>query len=520
MAWEVLSFLNHPSGMHSADVAVSIPDGAVVELINADLNKEPGALCKRPGTARFRPSLGSTGLRGAFEFFHGGVSDIYVSWNGGLYKVTDTAYTSKLIDLSINRADAQVYRKTLYIVDGVNGLTQVTAAGVASRVTPKTPGVGDPLNVLTDPSAAIQTCRFIDLHWWNSVILTGSLDSPNGFWISSLEDPSYFPASTAGAYYNSFYQIPDDNDEITWSLKYGKSHIFFRKWDVWGLFGDSPASYTLQPINSEVGTSAGRTVAIMEGYIVYFGSDMQVHTLIPSDSGVQGDMRATVISTQIQDRLRGISDPTQVFGVYRNGIYYLSSPVDGVVFKYRPFPGNPMQGAWAVDTYAGPSIGQFLARRDTTLPLLACSANTGILWEFDPGLYSDDGAAFTFKVSSKLYNLDRARLGRLFILFKGTETKVNLSYAIIVDGVTTKYGNIALDADPDTQFGSWLLGSSYLGNYPNAMYKQVRLRGQAHTVQVIINHASTDEDITVYGWLLQVKPKKMKASGKGVTVSA
>jgi hypothetical protein len=197
---------------------------------------------------------------------------------------------------------------------------------------------------------------------------------PVGAWyIASHKDRLFTfgtPTDPAASYYsnskepfgwdrtNQFFTIGKSSvaDQAQGLASLGSILIYFKSFTTWVLFGDDPTSFIFRKL-MDVGCIAPRSITAALGIVFWLGMD---------GAWMYDGSRPTRISTNIQSTILGLSttDLQRCAGAYRNGVWYLSFPAQGVTYCFNIATQEWYKIGWAGETmYFDASIEEVDASR-------------------------------------------------------------------------------------------------------------------------------------------------------------
>lgn len=385
-------------------------------------------------------------------------------------------------------------------------------------------------------------------------------DLRDRLYISDIAKFDYFPQS----YIWSFNAA--GGQSIRKAVPYRTSLLVFTQDTIQMLQGDDPSNFSRSMINTQLGAHFYGSVQVVQNQVFFFSK--QGLMAVQPNPYVVDNLNVISIDAQIKTQLaedflyasnNGNIPPdtlgkpsSTVFSVMYKDQYWLYSPA-GVVYRY-----HYKKKIWTKDTFDGMTTD-----KGTIYPVMCYFANpltgyavtiaelhsaTGKFLVQDPNVYSDDGTYFTtmqvssnfytngsgytMKATTKYFNFSAGynfkKLKRFYVMAKHFNSTTNLyvtiqadaqvvltpddgeaSTALTVNGDTTTWTVTTSPNMKDyvgTVVGSWIVGSSALGDFPTSVSK-TGVRGKARRISVTIEHSDT-EPCEVYGFGFEFREKR------------
>ena len=139
---------------------------------------------------------------------------------------------------------------------------------------------------------------------------------------------------------------PDDGQQITAMVAYGESIIIFKENSVYVLSGTDATSFTLYPLDAEVGTVSPRSVHPSANFLLFFDAKAGVYSFDGADFKKIDEK----ISLHLLDGMNYSAAYKAAGYVYRDH-YYLSVPWGTNTDNTRMFVRDMRTAAWTQWTY-------------------------------------------------------------------------------------------------------------------------------------------------------------------------
>jgi len=497
-------------GVKPAYAPHAIPKNALADARNIDAD-EIGTLSVRPGGVSVAPSLGAGGVHGLCAAF----GTLVCAWQGSLYRLEDGEWViirrSFLPTTWTNMVSWQYDTEQVLYVHGGNGIWRATAQGCLP-VTPYVPDEGEDVNLLLaegggqDPDS--------DIYKATIGLLRPGLHSRmcvahgNTVYFSAPDRPDYWPSEQC-------FKLPDDGGRIVGlALRYG-ALLILRDKDIWAYFlgisetVDETARLVLQ--DSSTGCVATRSIASVPDLGILFLGPDNVYALRGVE-GVEDQVRAVPMGDDVKPYLdrameSGTSGGADACGVYYDRQYHLSFPSAARperVFRLKTYPLG-----WYCDT--GPrTIGYAVAGGK----LYSALPSVGKVLE-RTGL-TDDGDPIIWEISfpHEALSPGRAKVKRLYLHLKGTDTMQHVNATVVGDGRATsavEFG-VGAEASEKMAIGTGGIGTAMIGNVNELRVYEGRVSVKGHNAQVHLD-GDRAEQLGIVGYTLGYRPK---ARAKGI----
>lgn len=233
---------------------------------------------------------------------------------------------------------------------------------------------------------------------------------------------------------------PDDGQQITAMVAYGESIIIFKESSVYVLSGTDPTSFTLYPLDAEVGTTAPASVHPAANLLLFFDPKAGAYSFDGADFKKIDDK----ILTHVLDGMNYDAGYKAAGWVYRDR-YYLSVPWGSATDNSRTFVYDTRNKAWTQWSYGVNAFVLFESE------LYGGEANgTGGIYKLMSGI-TDDGATISSYVETAWLSPEneavRGRLRR-------------------VDWAFTALGNIDITVELYRDFGTDVYKSQTINTSP------------------------------------------------------
>lgn len=495
-------------GLVTRSFPTEIPDTALFIADNAVFNRD-GLVSKRPGNAKYGGGSGATGsgapgLAGT-RFYPAGGPKLLVHSGTQLYQGTDLTGAFSVVGTGLTSLRGAAFAQqrdpdmstgnaiALFVVDGstvphvYDGLGHYVPVSTAAGFLPNGIVTGTPIK----PSFC--------LNWREHMVYAGDPDDPSALWISDAFRPERFSGyailDSAGTTYIPYYPGGADGalGVITGLAEInGKLVILFTSGVVvctnTGTYG--AFQYTFETKSSTTGNVAPRSLAVFEGFGVFFGGDRfyatdassvvplpddvpsiyanSAQSAFPSEmrnrATVVGGRRGTQYWAAYDNTGTGRNSAIAVFDLGANGGYAYGSGLGGTTSggAWSRWPtGMPL--SWLVEC-RGPGDSQ---------QLFWGSSASDLVLAHDTGTYDDWGSDIAFEARTKSFFLDAPlnpkKVGKLYVLgsypaLAATYTDTVRSY-VTLDAATTNAPGVAETIAPTgTPYGALAYGTFFYGS--------------------------------------------------------
>ena len=173
----------------------------------------------------------------------------------------------------------------------------------------------------------------------NRLYLSGSSSNANFVYISDIENGLYFPTLLA-------VQPPPDGDAVNGLKVFQDTLIISKRNSMHVLYGNSNRSSTTDPfilkqMTTHTGCRSGRTMTIMNNFLVYLGSDKRVYRMITPLTDVR-QLTTAVLSEKIDLTLMPFNIDTidsmqdyQISAFFYRDTLYLTIGNDVLTYNYN-----------------------------------------------------------------------------------------------------------------------------------------------------------------------------------------
>jgi hypothetical protein len=368
-------------------------------------------------------------------------------------------------------------------------------------------GVVDPT---TDPSTyeAIHSSRMIRLHY-DKLLLGKDSKYPGQIYLSQNFNPRYFPSSNAMDF------SLDRREPVTEVVRYQDFLVVFTKSTISSVVGKVTSEITVSLINDHIGCIADRSAKVAGNNIIFLSQE-GVMMLRPNQYKL-AQMNVQRIDYPIKSEIT--SDTNACAMVYDNQ-YWLSFPDKNTIYRL-----NYDKGVWVKDTSSKLNISQFLTYGNDVFNL----STDGVLYKHDNSVFTDDGESYTMVVETKMLDLsatfNNKKLKNIYIMAKHyADHRVDLNVRVYADSqivLTPDSGQVVIDpdtlettwqttTDPNfkyanaTQFGTWKLGESVLGDVNMSVQKSAITSRKCRRVKVSFEH-NLPSSCEIFGFGLEFR---------------
>lgn len=511
-----------------------------------------------------RLSTTGTPLKYKWEYKLSGVQSqtwAAVSGAGAIYATTNKtiSFTPEVVGM---------YDFRVFIQDST-GATTVTTSLSGFNAVQKPPNYElEVPDITTTGYNQLQRCTRClvykdQLMLYNPVYLSGDSALPDlrdRLYISDIAKFDYFPQ----AYIWSFASA--GGQSVRKVVPYRTSLLIFTQDTVQMLQGDDPSNFSRSMINTQLGAHFFGSVQVVQNQVFFFSK--QGLMAIQPNPYVVDNLNVISIDAQIKTQLaqdflyasnnsnippNTTGSPTSsVFSIMYKDQYWLYSP-HGFVYRY-----HYKKKIWTKDTF-----DKMTTNTGAIYPVMCYFANpstgfsvaigelhnsTGKFLVQDANVYSDDGTyattvqlasntytngnGYTMQATTKYFDFSAGynfkKLKRFYVMAKHFNSTTNLyvtiqadaqvvltpddgtaSTSLTVNGDTTTWTVTTTPNIKDyvgTIVGSWIVGTSALGDFPTSVSK-TGVRGKARRIAVTIEHSDT-EPCEVYGFGFEFRAKR------------
>jgi hypothetical protein len=421
-------------------------------------------------------------------------------------------------------------------------------------------------------STSIQRCRKCVLHWDRLILYdpkpsstVGTSDERDHIFISDVTNLLYFPSANVISF------AADTQQRVRKICRYRNILLIFTPDTIQSLTGTSPADYRRSLINNQIGALWSNSVQVVENQ-VFFVSKQGMYMINPNVY-VQDNFNVISIDDHIKDQFSDVfitSDDiaasglanSQVVSMVHNNQYWLynygSSPVlyryyyktrswvvdtfdhIGASFASRApsntlypastiYPSNTTPTNASTVSFVNPIIASY--KGDQALLEPAMVGGVAVIMGEDKSVYTDLGAAYTMKLTTKYFDLSLAfnykKLRKLYIIARLQNEDINLATTVTADSA------VILDPDvgttvvdpltgavtwttstlPNINFyagtyltSNWTMGNNPLGDIQLGVLK-TNLRAKCRRVQITFEH-SEGVPCEIYGFGFEFRSKR------------
>lgn len=477
---------NPNKGLNNLGSPSLIDNREWADLLNIEFD-EGGVARKRMGFTAFSDSL--TAARGLGSFVTESVNQV-CTVDGTTFNYTTGSSWSTDATVSFT-ADKQTWftqaRNELFIFNGTEGGAKWTGS-VLSR-----PG--------TLPKAKFSV--FAQSYH----IASGVDGQPNRVYISELADASKFtrtstilhnttevPGATvfSGTTANFIDVQPGDGDKITGLGTFQEVIVIFKQFSIYQLTFDDTGDPVLQPITRAAGCVSAASVIGVENDL-YFLSREGVRVL-GNEPNFFSSIRTNILSKRIEPITNAINETyyPRANAVYFDNQYLLSIPTSSSTVDKTLVYNKEFQ-AWSV--WQGTEADAFTKFVDANneQKLLFLAQDGTQVYEFTPGIYTDDGVPITAYLLSKVFDFKNPDITKYFVdiglMFRTISGQVDLQ--VFTEGDTLFGGTAGIAGNPTNDgMGYSMLGYAMLGTGGGNVEDQESLADVVRRIVVNTNSTS------------------------------
>lgn len=385
----------------------------------------------------------------------------------------------------------------------VKGRLQTTT-GEQEYIVPKytVKSTADPTD-LAQGTSKVKKCNRILLHW-GRLVLYGDTDNPDTVYFSHLNMPNYFPTT------NNLQFLSPKREELTSLVQYRDMIVAFTATSIQALYGKSPADFRRVMLNTSIGCVAPYSPAVAGNYVIFLSRE-GVHYL-KSLGYVDDKANVEKIDHKI-DNILGYN--TAMGGVFHDGQYYLTSPVEKRI--YRLYTDT---GAWTKDE--SPRLN-FTRLFSYGTDVYGQDLDTGDVFVFNENAEDDAGIPFMDSFETKHFDFGqpyhRKKLKELQVLVSPKEEtiKANIyayadaalvlspdeSKAEIIDGNVVWSPSFVpnLVAYTGAKMGEWEMGNNPFGDVETFVDK-LRISGNCYRTKIRVENG---KHVLGFSYVFKVK---------------
>lgn len=477
-------------GLNNVDSVLILEDNESPDLQNV-IFTEKGLLSKRHGHDKLYNILFTANPKRIFIYEKRDGSKYYlICTDTKLYRINDAHTALTEIQTVTKVIDGLTYADKFLFVNGAGYFeydgTTVTAINNASYV----PTAGELADPFKGANSIPTDCTMIAVRD-ERIYLSGSTLTPNAVYHTALNNHKYVPA-------NGFVpSLTNDNNKVTALKMFMDALIIFKEDSVHVLYGNDPDvvnsvdPFRLKRISAISGTIAPKSVAQVENFLYYLGTNGKVYSLAPIKTDVDY-LSVKDMSTKIDLFKAPISvasiDLSNACGIYFEGNYYLAIASKIVLvfnFKYQ---------AWTL--WNNLEVTSFI---EDDYKLLFASTRKYI-YKFNKTLYNDDGEAIESYCYTKGYDFGQAhklkQFRKIFAIaktFAAYDSSIKLTFLIDFIEVTQ---NFSLKSNLSV-WGKSVWGDKFV-NTELAKSEPINVNVRGKVLQIKIENNILNETFTIF----------------------
>jgi hypothetical protein len=477
---------NPNKGLNNLGSPSLIDNKEWADLLNIEFD-EGGVARKRMGFTSFSGSL--TAAKGLGSFVTESFNQV-MTVDGTTFKyTTGTSWTADAT-VSFTAAKQTWFtqaRNEAYIFNGTEGGAKWTGT-VLSR-----PG--------TMPKAKFS------IFAQSYHIAAGVDGQQNRVYISELADASKFtrtatvlnnstevPGATvfSGTTANFIDIQPGDGDKITGLGTFQDVIVVFKQFSIYQLTFDDTGNPVLQPVTRAAGCVSATSVVSVENDL-YFLSREGVRVL-GNEPNFFSSIRTNILSKRIEPVTNGFNETyyPKSNGVYFNNQFILSAPTTSSTIDTTIVYNKQFQ-AWSKWRNTEADAFTKFVKGNNEQILLFLSQDGTQVYEFTPGIYTDDGVPITSYLLSKVFDFKNPDITKYFVdiglMFRTISGTVDLK--VYTEGDVLFGGTAGIAGNPTNDgMGYSMLGYAMLGTGGGEIGEQEALTDTVRRIVVNTNSTS------------------------------
>jgi len=504
-----VAVFNPAKGLNNLGSPNLIDDKEWADLNNIEFD-EGGVARKRMGFTTYSASVTAANGLG---FLLNDSYDQVCTIDGDTFKyTTGTSWTSvsTITFVAARETNMTQARGSLYIWNGTNGGSKWDGATLSR------PG--------TMPSAKFSI-------YYNSYhICAGTSTKKNRVFISAQTDSSEFtristdtklnnstevPGATvfaSGTAANFIDVLPDDGDSIRGLGIFQDTVIIFKQFSIYSMTLDATGTPTISLITRAAGCVAHKSIVNVENDL-YFLSREGVRVL-GNQANYFNSIRTSILSRQIQPIIDTIDEPNyeKANATYFNKQYILTvATTSGNPDKTLTY--HTEHNGWTVwDNINSDTLLRYI-NSSSEQKLLFLSHEGTQVYQFTPGVYTDNGTPISSYLLSKVFDFKNPDITKYFVdlglMFRTISGQISLE--IYTEGNVLFGGEVGLAGNPVTDgMGLTMLGETMLGlgggtsGTAEAFADTIRrvvIKTRSTTIRFKISNERNNENFVLLGYI-------------------
>jgi hypothetical protein len=507
------TILNPAGGLNNNGSPSLIDDKQWADLLNIQFD-EGGVARKRMGFTSFAGTLTSAHGLGALKT--SSVNNLVTIDNttfkyyaGSAWAAVSTISFTANLETSFTQA-----RSKVYIWNGTDGGAEwdgTTLARPGTMPSAKFSVFYNGYHVAGGTGTQTARLYFSDVSNASTFTSSGTF---SGYTWDSTNVPGATVFNTSGA---QFIDIsPGDGEKITGLGIFSDTLIVFKENSVYQLsltFSGSTMTPSVLPITKSTGCVASRSIVNVENDL-YFLSREGVRVL-GNQANYFNSIRTSIISRNIDPTIQSIKSDSydKSTAVYFNKEYILNVPdssgnITVTLSYHREFQ------AWSIwSNINADSMIKYIDSNNNQRLIFNTETGTQ-MYEFTPGVYTDNGVAITSYLLSKVFDFKNPDITKYFVdlglIFRTISGEVNLE--IFTQGNVLFGGTVGIGGNTVTDgMGITVLGYSVLGTGggtvdPNTeafadLVKRIMIKTKSTSIRFRIENDRNNENFVLLGFI-------------------
>lgn len=305
---------------------------------------------------------------------------------------------------------------------------------------------------------------------------------------------------------------PNDGDKISAIGVYQDIVIIFKQFSIYQLTLDDTGVPIIKLITRAAGCIAPRTVENVENDL-YFLSREGVRVL-GNEANYFNSIRTSIISKNIDPDMKAIlsSAYSKAHSIYYNDEYILMAPDSAGNLKYT-YSYNRVFKAWNKwDAIEAGAFNTFVDSNNQIRLLFLRNAGTQV-YEFTPGVYTDNGVPISTYVLSKVFDFKNTDITKYFVdlglMFRTISGEVTIEIYtegnLLFGGATGIAGNTVADGMGYSMLGYTMLGlgggdADSLVAYADII-RRVVINTNSTSIRFKISNVRNNENFVLLGFI-------------------
>lgn len=519
-----------PVGLGGQNASTNAERVAITDAVKAyNVTLYQDTMQKEGGAAKINTtSLGVTKVVGLKDWYDGSGAKFLIAAlaDGSLVTVVAGGIGATLLAVGTLQADRQTVMveginstttKKLFIFNGRDLIrfTQGTAATTGTFAATDPDDFGGADNSVNQPVGAVVHRQ--------RMVCWGNENDPHRLYVSLATDHQDYTTTPL-----SLSVYPGEGERIVAGVSFlGRLYIFKFPFGIYwvdeGLTSDATSVWSVRKLTQNVGMAGPLGLAVVEGDVLFMGSDGLIHAL----SGVKefGDARDSAVL--YQETSGFLRDHLSVSRLNRTVATWYGPKKE---CHFGVSESGTRQDRRAVLDLHVPGAPKFLwsdrdvceamtTRRHATTGVyeLIIGDDNGTVWTLDQLLRDKAGLAYTAEFWTKNIpmmggGIRRANLVFLDVVMNVGIGRVQCSVEVEVDGRIIKTVTVNSAAGPTMLLDLGLLDVAVLGGNPDEVkILRRRLYGDGHFVRLRVKNSEADQNFSISKFIIWASPGNMRA---------